>query len=193
MDKSRVPGRCTVAGPWGNGPYSGGKGRGIPLVWEREHGEGREERQATPRERARARARTRAKTSSTGIATTAFWKRQRATTNVLAPIIRSVRFCDSSVPGKAGLLWPIVLRLCKMVQERLDKVVAKHVGVTPPGAAGTNKRLKTRASEMKRDGVFAACLVHPYARCKIMFCKAGGSTSIRNTADSGAKPVFCLE
>ncbi len=121
---------------------------------------------------------------------TTFWKGQRALAQLLSPVMRNLRFCDTRVPGKAGMLWPSVLRLQKNVERRLKKVVKKNVGVSEAEAADTNGRLATRALELRNDRVMAACAVHPYNRYRVRFGDGADGDDVWQQADKASKPGF---
>eukprot|EP00974_Lingulodinium_polyedra_P024629 2384074-Lingulodinium_polyedra.AAC.1 len=104
--------------------------------------------------------------------------------------MRNLRFSDTRVPGKAGLLWPSVLRLQKNVDRRLKKVVEKAVGVSEAEATATTQLLARRALELKHDRVMAACVVHPYHRYRVRFVEGVDGDAVWKQADGEAKPGF---
>jgi hypothetical protein len=98
-----------------------------------------------------------------------WWKKVRLTVKVLCPIMKSLRLCDARIQGKAGLLWPSLVRLQESVGKRLSTACEK---VMPSARArvvvqAVKDKLAERAKELESDEVKAACLAHPRNQLKM--------------------------
>ena len=112
-----------------------------------------------------------------------FWKTQKHAVKVLGPIVRSMRMCDSRLPGKAGLVYPSLLRMRASVERHAGRACDKLLDApaAEDAKAAVKEKITSRIAELVNDKLKAATLAHPRNMLKAW---EGLDGSMRSLLDS---------